>query len=375
MSHNPVAWSPIWALPNVSVEEPFETTQAAIVGDGDTRLAEIAKKHDGMAKFLDCFSDEFGRKVNPSVLLMRADAPDQVRTVEALGGLRDLLCVSAIVDSHANFLNWKRPVGIPFSDSFDVYPWMVSKDCQRLVAITPAISGIHLIERLQAKRAPALAHTVLRQFDLDETLLTALKRRWEIRFAEGSEDLADLRLFRSIEMAKSAARMPGGSDSNIYDMGRSIALWVSAFEILAHDGRSDLVRVLELLRRVQWQSDKLRDNSHEVVYRRKTIETNLAGELYEKLYGVRNAFLHGNPVTAETINVRRCQRPILSFAAPLYRLALTSYLNIIFPTPPNLDDPEELGHFIADRMGFYDGQNNAEKAIMCADEDPSMDDD
>ena len=33
------------------------------------------------------------------------------------------------------------------------------------------------------------------------------------------------------------------------------------------------------------------------------VRTNLAGELYRRLYRTRNAFLHGNPLTSETLTL------------------------------------------------------------------------
>jgi hypothetical protein len=51
---------------------------------------------------------------------------------------------------------------------------------------------------------------------------------------------------------------------------------------------------------------------------------NLAGVIYERLYRARNDFLHGNPVTDETLRLERCRQSALHFAAPLFRLALTA---------------------------------------------------
>ena len=116
--------------------------------------------------------------------------------------------------------------------------------------------------------------------------------------------------------------MPGGSDATEYDVGRAVALWVSAFEILAHDGnRADFPRVLSLLGRVQWLKPSLKVQDRQVKIRKGApIQTNLAGVIYERLYRARNDFLHGNPITDKTLRVEKCRKHVHWFAASLFRL-------------------------------------------------------
>jgi hypothetical protein len=45
----------------------------------------------------------------------------------------------------------------------------------------------------------------------------------------GEESVEDPRLFRALDMARAAAKTPGGIDASEHDAGRAIALWVSAF--------------------------------------------------------------------------------------------------------------------------------------------------
>jgi hypothetical protein len=185
----------------------------------------------------------------------------------------------------------------------------------------------------------------------------------------GDDSTKNLRLFRSLEMARAASKRPGGSDATQYDVGRAVALWVSAFEILAHDGRhADFGRVLSLLDRVQWlrQPFKVRDRT--VIYRQQSIPTNLAGVIYERLYRARNDFLHGNPVTDETLRLERCSQNALHFAAPLFRLALTAALDLTFSE--DAANPEDYGRHIGRRMDFHAPQRFAEDAILVADEPP-----
>ena len=162
-------------------------------------------------------------------------------------------------------------------------------------------------------------------------------------------------------MARAASKSPGGTDANLYDLGRAVALWVSAFEILAHDGhRADLGRVLQLLSRVEWLSPKLKVQDREVTYKRKSVQTNLAGALYERLNRVRNDFVHGEPVTVETLKLEKPQKPVHWFAASLFRLALTAFLNLRLR---EIADEKNSKGF--DRSACV--QRRSEEAILIAD--------
>jgi hypothetical protein len=63
-------------------------------------------------------------------------------------------------------------------------------------------------------------------------LLNELLKRWERCFSTDSPAVEDERLFRSLNMANAAAKLPAGADTNLYDVVGSAALWASAFEIL-----------------------------------------------------------------------------------------------------------------------------------------------
>ena len=212
--------------------------------------------------------------------------------------------------------------------------------------------------------------------DLDDVLLRALLARWEDFFATGNDTIENRRLFRSLEMARAASRMPGGTDATFFDEGRAVALWVSAFEILAHDGRhSDFGQVLSLLSQVQWQNPALKVQDHEVSHKGAPIRTNLAGAVYKRLHWARTAFLHGNPVTAEMLRVRveGSRKPVLWLAAPLFRLALTASLNLRFSeTLLDTANDEDRGRHIAKQMAFNRPQHLAEDAILMADEAPDQ---
>jgi hypothetical protein len=360
-------WTAVWAMPNVTLDDPVETSHAVLATLRDERLRAIVNRTPTLRKYLEKFRDEFGTQISPTVAMLREGSPEGVQTVAAFAGLRDAVCMSAIVFGRSLAA---QPQGIPFSDSFEVYPWFPDSTLgNHVVAYTPALRELRNIERLLPQPAPALAERSLTTNNLDHVLLRALLARWEDCFAAGNQSIENRRLFRSLEMARAASRMPGGMDTTFYGEGRAVALWVSAFEILAHDGRHvDFKQVLSLLGRVPWLRDQLRVEDRTVVYRRQPVQTNLAGFIYERLYRVRCDFLHGEAVTAATLKLDN-QRPVEGFAAPLFRLALTAFLDLRFSealpsTPTNAD----RGRYIARQMEFHSPQRLAEDAIVRAEE-------
>jgi hypothetical protein len=53
----------------------------------------------------------------------------------------------------------------------------------------------------------------------------------------------------------------------MYDWGRVVSLWVSAFEILVHpggNGRADEAKVLNMLSQIKWRREKIAEVSHPI---------------------------------------------------------------------------------------------------------------
>jgi hypothetical protein len=229
-----------------------------------------------------------------------------------------------------------------------------------------------MVDELRPQSEPALGNRFLNNSDFDRPLLDALVDRWEQCFATGEQSVRDRRLFRALDMARAASRIPGGLDASEYDAGRAVALWVSAFEILAHDEtRSDFGRVIELLSQVEWTRSELKEPDRGVKTRDGLVRTNLAGGIYGRLNKVRNDFLHGNRVDTGTLKLEKCKKSVLLFAAPLFRLALTAYLDLRCTTElPSANEAALFGELMAMRMEFRGPQRDCEAAILSADRAP-----
>jgi hypothetical protein len=173
-------------------------------------------------------------------------------------------------------------------------------------------------------------------------------------------------------MATQAAQMPGGIDTTLYDLGRMIGLWVSAFEILARpkDRPSDKWRVFALLEKVRYLDRNVRRKRYLVqIGRNKSGRRALALWLYERLYDARNAFLHGNPLARNALTpASGARESLFILAAPLYRLALTGFLDMPLQSAADSSPGEDLIDTAVAllELRLSDTQGVVERAILRA---------
>jgi hypothetical protein len=241
-----MAWVPMFALPNIHVTDPVETRSLAPVYAEDERVRSLAARHANFAAYLKQFSTEFGVTTSPSLLMWDDAGPQAHRNTEALAGFRDALALSVVPYSWARGLRYGQRHNLLYSNWFSIYPWMIDKNYEYVVMRNSAVLALHDTTLLRAQTYPGLSQELVDRRDIDQTLHQALLERWKRRFATATPKWDDLKLFRSLNMANIASALPSHGDVTPYDSGRSIALWVSAFEVLAHPGTG--VRVCAGLR-------------------------------------------------------------------------------------------------------------------------------
>jgi hypothetical protein len=159
-------------------------------------------------------------------------------------------------------------------------------------------------------------------------------------------------------MAAAASKMPAGVDLTTFSLGRNIGLWVSAFEILTHTGQ-DKVRLWDVYDRlgaVPWRHKKMK--ARRFLPTSSKTKRNLSCWIYGEIYRVRNDFLHGNPVNAKSLIVKRSGRNLFSYTSILYRMALTGFLDLRPPIPTN---PTEWSRA---RFDFHSNQGDIEEALL-----------
>lgn len=63
-------WEVLYVMPNLSLRESFESDYIAIVPYTDDRVQTCMKKSSGTKKLVDGFVDSWGKKIEPSVLII-----------------------------------------------------------------------------------------------------------------------------------------------------------------------------------------------------------------------------------------------------------------------------------------------------------------
>jgi hypothetical protein len=364
-------WIPLFVLPNLLVKQPVEVEYVALVPPDDPRCLQIGKANTNFTRFLGSFTDAFKRKVIPSALIVRADAPPWVMSMEAIGGFRDAISISAVVHNRTNTIihGFARPH--QYSSFFEFYAWVFTKDFNLLTTSNPALSGLDEFKDFKGQSTAGLPTSQWDGLDYDETLLKALFGEWPRRFSTPSPSWRSLALFRSLNMAHAAAQIPGFLDVTSQSLGRSVALWISAFEILTHprDNDGGLKEVYRVFENVDWRTEACRERIYECYEGRSRKSNgqkrNLACWIYGELYHARNDYLHGNPLADDRLVVKSNGRSLFMFTQSLYRLLLTGFLGIDYYGPFK---PREPGATIYDVHGilnfrFENRQGDHERAI------------
>ena len=281
-----------------------------------------------------------GRAVNPSALLVRSDAQKSV-DFQAIVSFRNTVAISSIIDAWCFQLTGAGACYPLWSDYFDFYPFTETTDGTGLIA--KSVASLELsynLDNFSGQSAPYLSTADGSTFGIDRLLLDACLKQWHRRFIRRKKESKTRALFRSLEIAAQASRMPavGTGSPTIHDAGVGIALWVSALEILSHPhprkGKASLETVLNLLAGADWITPELRTAKYTVTVKKGlTMRVNYIRKLYAELYRARNDFLHGNPVRAGNLFPAKEQsHPLLLHCAPLiYRAAIASFLGIRQP--------------------------------------------
>lgn len=321
-----------FVLPNLQIKLPIETKFVGILPSTDPRVMEIAKRSLATRALIKGFFDRSGSRRQVSVMVVHKSAPKNVLNDVALVSFRNCFAISCILQSWQFSIGSPNRVGTPFSDYFDFYPFSPTRDGADLLHLGYALNSYDSPGRFRGQAYPELpAIDNHSSVTYDEELFGLLQKAWVERFEKGRKTWRANKLFRSLAIAYHASALPKKNSLWFYDFGVSVALWISAFEILAHPGRkgkSDLTTVLDLFSKVPFR-DLATKRRRKIRFRGQTRSGNGAEFLYWRLYDSRNAFLHGNPVTFnDALYKNRKRHSLLTSVAPvLYALALLSYFD------------------------------------------------
>jgi hypothetical protein len=354
----------MFALPNIEVKQTIEVDGFALASIHDARVRDLADANPTFSEFLNRFTTEFGKSIVPSVFICRDDAPMTYRGIDAIAGFRDAIAMSVIPQSWAKVLRFESTMGIKYSDYFAVYPWMLDKNFEHLIASTLNMLGVHQVAELRAQSTAALSREFFDEGPLDEPLLAGLLARWQRSFSTTAPLQDDIKLFRSLNMANAAALLPAGADATMLDIGRSVALWSSAFEILAPAKREAYLEVYSLLNRNIWHYAPCKELNYQAYgfAKDKTLR-NLPCWLFGAINQARNDYLHGNPIDRDRLIVLPAKRPLHYYAPLLYRQALAAFIELQYTPSPKRNDETEYEAYLRNHHVFGRYQGDIEIAL------------
>ena len=205
-----VDWIPLFVLPNLVLRSPIECDLVALVPADDHRVVSLKREQPMFCAFLSRFSDTFGETFEPTVLLLREDAPPSFLEIETLAGFRDLTAVSVVALHRARELSRPRGLRVLYGDAFAFYPWMLDKRNDGLVASTPDFRGFHDLNLFNGQSFASVARKSLDLSDIDRTLFTALTDRWCRRFDAIHPESDGHRAFPIFEYGLSRVADAGG---------------------------------------------------------------------------------------------------------------------------------------------------------------------
>jgi hypothetical protein len=199
---------------------------------------------------------------------------------------------------------------------------------------------------------------------LDSPLLEVLLQRWQRSFSTNNPCTDDVRLFRSLNMANAAARVPAGADATMLDIGRSVALWSSAFEILAPARNEAYREVYALLDCINWSHKECRERKYEAYgYAKDQTLRNLPSWIFGAINHARNDYLHGNPISGSRLIVPPAKRPLHVYASPLYRTALAAFVELKQVIAPREYDESAYATYRSDYFAVGRYQHDIEIAL------------
>lgn len=167
-------WVPGYLLANLDAKDTIENDYYALMSASDPRVVSIRAKHSQFDGLVSQFTDEFGVKIEPSVLMVREDAGRDVINVEAIAGFRDAIALSCICKARALRMIYRMPRHFQFSSWFDFYPWITGIDYSGIIGNSPALMAWHRAEEFRGQTTAGLPYTTLSLMDCDDALLNSL---------------------------------------------------------------------------------------------------------------------------------------------------------------------------------------------------------
>lgn len=329
-------WCLGFSMPNLLLPGHFEFGDLAIVNGLDERVEAIANENHAARVLMNGFIYKLNPECRPSAMIFKREH----HFSDLWGAMVDARNICAVL---ASCYGWIKSIGqlnrhvYRDTDHFDFFPLRPRVDGKYLDCIGPEVnSSMVARDEFKGFTHPYLfVHPCLR-LEIDDWMFSVFCKVWSRIHISGKGTRSDRRLMRALSVAYEACKVPLGMENFLHDHGRHCALWVSAFESLAHPGPGKMVgykNVVELIgRRVLSDSKMSRKVRMKVGVKNKKsvfLALNTSQRLYIQLYRARNAFLHGNRLSLDTFIPQNLGSGIrlLDTAPVIFHAALEAYVN------------------------------------------------
>ena len=250
-------------IPSIDIIKSIEIKDLCLIGSNDERYNNLKKENQYLSKYLESFKTPFNKEIFPSIIIR----PESLPRVDSdyLTAFRNVIAVSCVIYSRVQSCLSDNTIGFTCTDLFDFYPVSVSNTGNDLMIETAQELGLDRdLDKFMGQSTPNVIypHHINQRFDDDflKSLLDLVEKNYRLKVEKEFKN----KVLRSLEMAYYALRTPFSHFGNKTDFGIPISLWVSAFEILSHppSGNVNFSHVSNLIKRVNWQSNKLKIKSY-----------------------------------------------------------------------------------------------------------------
>ncbi|QIE47086.1 hypothetical protein G5B38_17005 [Pseudohalocynthiibacter aestuariivivens] len=232
-------WSPVAVLPGIHMQGALGNEFVQLVGCNHDFILNLRHQFPKLDSFCHRFSDAFGEALEPSFVVMHRNFRHRHTDGQALLGFRNAVSLSVTLMSSATNLSHGGGFGsYRFSDSADFYPWMLGHDMVSLISSNASRLSFHDVDAFHGQPAPQVPQATLNADTGDAFLRDALLSCWSEAFVKRRRRKRNRSLFRSLEIAFEASRLPAAYFTSQFDVGRSVGLWISAHETCLNTGNA-----------------------------------------------------------------------------------------------------------------------------------------
>lgn len=326
-------WKLLRVLPNIEVPHPFDSlsTQIAVVSYRDARAIAIRALSAGADKLWSGFRDIYGHQLEPSGLICREEFLKNPQGEVAVTSFRNIVALVSTLPAWAYLARDRVPPNPQWSDAWSFCPVEVST-ADTLITINPALNVGSSPKTPFAGMPNPLMPLYRDSYVIDWWLFAVLLHAWDDFFLRRRRLTYYRQLFRALEIVMHALALPTYNLTSLYDVGLSLSIWVSAFEVLLHPGSSEgkvneeqVLTHLKDLKFVKPAMNRvLLSKRYVIQIKRQRQRVSWLERIYHQLYLARNACLHGNPVLTEhwRYDGHHGSVPIGNLAPIVFRTAL-----------------------------------------------------